>query len=228
MNEIIEINRFLLISGLFWITGFALLIVIFSQTVFYRDRRYLSMKILLTGIVLIAAGTVLNFFRIPTSKLLVTRAVELKVEHVPVFEKDKAFSLKEISIDPLNKSHKRNSTHIVDNTVALFYDGYIKLPLLKFKPGEYCLEFTARGTDAMDEYAILEVSFESLNSNRYLIPRRLEYVTLNRMERTYTVFFTIERETVGRLRISFVNDDLDDTGKRDRNAWVKNISLGKK
>jgi hypothetical protein len=228
MNEIIEINRFLLISGLLWVTGLAFLIVIFSQAVFYRNRRYFSKKILLTGGVLIAAGIVLNFFRIPTSKLLVTRAAGIKIEHVPVFEKEKAFSLKEISIDPLNKSHKRNSTHIVDNTVALFYDGYIKLPLLKFKPGEYRLEFFGRGTDAMDEYAILEVSFDSLNRNHYLIPRRLEYVTLNRMERTYTVLFTIESETVGRLRISFVNDDLDSSGKRDRNAWVRDIRLGKK
>lgn len=225
MNEIIEINRFLLVSALLWVTGLALLIVVFSQAVFYRDRRYLSVKILLTGAVLIAAGIVSNIFRIPTYKLLVTRVVGLNAEHVPVCDSDREFSLKELSIDPHNKSHKRNSTQVIDNTAALFYNGYIKLPVMKFGEGEYRLEFTARGTDAMDEYAILEVEFESLGSNGYLLPRRLEYITLNRMERIYAVPFVVERETVGRLKISFVNDDLEESGKRDRNAWVKGICL---
>jgi len=37
--------------------------------------------------------------------------------------------------------------------------------------------------------------------------------------------FRVNRPGIGRVRISFVNDDLEPGGKRDRNAWIKDIKI---
>ncbi|MCP4156068.1 MAG: hypothetical protein GY757_50580, partial [bacterium] len=124
-----------------------------------------------------------------------------------------------------------NTTEIIAQTAALFFEGDIKTPLVKFKGGHYTLNFTARGSKAWDEYSILRVDYRELDENNYLLLKKSAYVNLTATMEHYQIPFQTTNTTqsaIGRLEISFVNDDLEPGGKKDRNAWVKEIKIESK
>ena len=43
----------------------------------------------------------------------------------------------------------------------------------------------------------------------------------------WSLGFKVETPVIGRVTLSFVNDDLEPGLKKDRNAWVKNIKIKK-
>lgn len=222
MIEVVKINWVLMAGHACWILGAAIMAAILSIMEFARFSRKPT-KLLWVSAGLIVVGILLINFKIPTSKLLVSRVSGLDEAGLVSCEDSIAFQVKELQLDGLNGRHKRNTRDIIDNTLALFYDGYIRTPLVKFKPGEYMVGFEARGTRALDEYAAVKVEFERLEGH-YLIVKQAKLIVLNPVMKKREVRFRVKEPSIGRIKISFVNDDLV-PGKEDRNVWIKNISI---
>ncbi len=222
MIEVVKINWVLMAAHACWILGGAMIAAVLSIMEFNRSSRK-PIKLLWVSAGLIVLGVLLINFKIPTSKLLVSRVSNLNEAGLVSCEDSIAFPVKELQLDGLNGRHKRNTRDIIDNTLALFYDGFIRTPLVKFKPGDYMVEFKARGTRALDEYAAVKVEFECLEGH-YLIVKQTKFIVLNPVMKKREMRFRVEESSVGRIKISFVNDDLV-PGKEDRNAWIKNISI---
>lgn len=222
MMEVVKINWVLMAAHACWILGAAMIAVVLTIMEFNRSARK-PIKLLWVSTGLIVVGILLLNFKIPTAKLLVSKVSNLDEAGLVSCEDSIAFQVKELQMDGLNGRHKRNTRDIIDNTLALFYDGFIRTPLVKFEPGEYMVGFEARGTRALDEYATVKVEFERLEG-RYLIVKQAKFIVLNPVMKKREMRFRVKEPSIGRIKISFVNDDLV-PGKRDRNVWLKNISI---
>jgi len=220
MNEIVKINWMVLASFFLWVTGFALLL---AALVVMKKRKL--KKAIFISVVLIVAGGVLYFFKMPSDKLLVSRVSVVDIDKCIPVDGGLSFAVRDLGLDALNRGHKRNTTGLRDNTAALFYGGYIKTPFITFPGGDYAVVFHARGTRAKEEYAILKVEFEHLDDANYLITEESRYIPLNKSMRRWVTPFRVNRPGIGRVKISFVNDDLEPGSKRDRNAWIKDIKI---
>jgi len=209
-----------LASFFLWVTGLAVLIA----ALVVMGKRKIKKAIVLS-VILIVAGGVSYLFKMPSDRLLISRvSVVDKGKCIPV-DGGMAFVVRDLGLDALNRGHKRNTTDIKDNTAALFYGGYIKTPFITFPEGDYAVVFHARGTRAKEEFAILKVEFEQLNNAGYLLTEESRYIPLNKSMRRWLTPFRVNRPGIGRVKISFVNDDLEPDGKRDRNAWIKDVKI---
>jgi hypothetical protein len=224
MTEIVKINWVLMAGHACWVLGTAIILTLLTVMEFSRSNRKVPVKMFVVSVGLIVLGVLLLNFRIPTSKLLVSRVTGLNEGTLVSCDVSVSFPVNDIRMDELNGRHERNTTAILDNTLALFYDGFMVTPLVKFKPGEYAAEFSARGTKALDEYAAVKVEFERLEGE-YLISRVQRFIVLTPDMRKWEMRFPVKEQSIGRIKISFVNDDLEAGGKRDRNVWVKDIGI---
>ncbi len=188
---------------------------------------YFSKKLFLICGVLIVTGVVLNFFKLPSENLLVAKLSDVDETKCITMGEELAFFHKDLNLNRLNRKHKHNRTGIRDNTAALFYDGYIKTPFIKFEKGDYLVNFDARGSEAWEEFSILKIDFETLDLNRFLLVKNSKYIQLTREMKPWSMEFKVKAPIIGRVKVSFVNDDLEPGGKRDRNAWVKDIKIRK-
>ncbi|HLP57538.1 MAG TPA: hypothetical protein VK186_01855 [Candidatus Deferrimicrobium sp.] len=224
MIEIVKINWILIVAHAGWLLGAAIILTLLAIMEFSRSPRQIPVKMFGVSFGLIVFGFLLLNFKIPTSKLLVSRITGLNEAGLSACVNSLSFPVSDIKMDELNGRHERNSTDIVDNTLALFYDGFMVTPLVKFNPGEYMVEFKARGTKALDEYATVKVEFEKLEG-QYLIVKTHRFIILSKAMEKHGMKFPVENDGIGRIKITFVNDDLESGGKKDRNVWLKDISL---
>ncbi len=242
MIELIKINWLAVVSGLLWITGLSLalaglcrmefLFLKHKKPIIPEDSRksFFSKKLFLMSAVLMVIGGLLTLFKMPSSHLLVTKLLnvdETKCIHMDG-EKELAFSIKDLKLDPLNRAHKRNRTDIRDNTAVLFYSGFIKTPVIEFEAGDYVTVFYARGSKAWEEFSILKIEFETLDPSYYLTAKKSKYIQLTGKMKPWALGFKVETTVIGRLKLSFVNDDLEPGLKKDRNAWIKDIKIKKR
>ncbi|MCP5106856.1 MAG: hypothetical protein GY950_25960, partial [bacterium] len=182
MTEIIKINWILMAANGCWILGAAVIAARLSIMEFTRRSGKIEKfprKLLLLSAGLIVLGAVLINFKIPTFKLLVPKITHLDETRLRSCDRDIVFPLNDLKMDIMNGRHKRNTTGIIDNSLALFFDGYIQAPMMKFGAGDYTVSFSAWGTKAMDEYAALKIEFERLENN-YLIVREMKLISLIR------------------------------------------------
>ena len=209
-----------LASFFLWVTGFAVLLA----ALVLMEKRKIK-KAIITSIVLIVAGGVSYLFKMPSDKLLVSRVSVVDRDKCLPVDGGLSFAVRDLGLDALNRGHRRNTTGIRDNTAALFYGGYIKTPFITFPEGDYAVVFHARGTRAKEEYAILKVEFDQLDNADYLVTEESRYIPLNKSMRRWLTPFRVNRPGIGRVKISFVNDDLEPGSKRDRNAWIKDVKV---
>ena len=226
MIEIVKINWVLMAAHAFWIVGASIILALLTTMQFSRSSHKVPIKLFGLSVGMIVLGILLLSFKIPTSKLLVSRITGLNEAALGTCDSPVSFPVNAIKMDELNGRHERNTTAILDNTLALFYDGFLYTPLLTFKPGEYVVGFNARGTKALDEYATIKVEFEKLEG-QYLIPRFQQFMVMTSDMKKYEMKFPVKEQSIGRIRISFVNDDLETGGKKDRNVWIKDINITK-
>lgn len=241
MIELIKINWLAVVSGLLWITGLSLavaglyrmkfLFLKLKKSLIPKDSREssFSKRLFLMSAVLVVTGGLLTLFKMPSSHLLVTKLLnvdETKCIHMDR-EEELAFSVKDLKLDPLNRAHKRNRTDVRDNTAVLFYSGYIKTPVIKFEAGDYVTVFDARGSKAWEEFSMLKIEFETLDPGDYLTAKKSKYIQLTGNMKPLSLVFKVETPVIGRVKLSFVNDDLEPGLIKDRNAWVKDIKIKK-
>jgi hypothetical protein len=241
MSELIKINWLAVVSGLLWITGLSIALagLCRMEFLFLKHKKSIipgdfrknlfSKRLFLMSAVLVVIGGLLTLFKMPSSHLLVTKLLnvdETKCIHMDR-EEELSFSIKDLKLDPLNRAHKRNRTDIRDNAAVLFYSGFIKTPIIKFEAGDHIIVFNARGSDAWGKFSILKIEFETLDRGDYLTAKKSKYIQLTGKMKPWSLGFKVERPVIGRVTLSFVNDDLEPGLKKDRNAWIKDIKIKK-
>jgi hypothetical protein len=234
MREIIEINWWAIVSGLLWITGLALILSLFCIIEFIRNKKVsdsqINLKkgfvrrILALGIGLVVLGILTSFLGMPTNRLLVSTFKNIQKSSI-MNHQDMSYKPQDFTIDPLNRGYKQNTTRIRDNTIVLFNDGFIKTPLRRFPVNNFKVTFRARGSRALDEYSIILVEYQKLVKDLYLVTMESKFYQLAKNFRDYALSFKVGKQAIGRIKITFVNDDLQPRRKRDRNVWIKDITI---
>jgi hypothetical protein len=112
-----------------------------------------------------------------------------------------------------------------DNTMVLFWDGFIHTPFIRFKKGDYKLEFEAKGSRAKDECAKIKVEFAVPDENNYLITRTVKYIELTGVMKRYRIDFKTGTDTPGKIRITYFNDLYVPEVKEGRDVWLKNLTI---
>ena len=223
MIETIKINWLLMAGHACWVLGAAIVLTLVCIAINNNQSPRKPVKILAGAVLLAIAGILILQFKIPTPRLLVSKISGLETNSIIACNKPITFTREHLFMDILNGRHKRNTTHVIENTMALFYNGYVQTPMLELPVGVYNIHVTARGTKAMDDYSVLKVEFQRLEGD-YLIPRAVNFITLNPDMIKRRTRLRIKEPAKGRLKILFVNDDLE-PGKRDRNVWLKDITI---
>ncbi|MCP4216685.1 MAG: hypothetical protein GY765_18680 [bacterium] len=236
MQEVIKINWVPVLSGLMCVSGLALLLAEFCIGKFSKNGAAGKPKTpRLIAAVLLPAGLLLYPFKMPTDNIFVTRIVSMDSSKTLTFAGEVlSFQVPDLTLDRFNRKHKDNSSHIKDNTAALFYDGYMETPPVNFDKGSYQITFWARGSRVNDQYAILKIQVRMPDKNGYLLAPTTEYHELTGKMEHYVIPMEVPVSTVGWITISFVNDFdagqawIKDKKHSDRNAWVKDITIWKK
>lgn len=231
MSEIIKFNWLQPLSMLCLIAALALAIVFLSfKIVPGADGQSKKNRILLAAAAFLALSGILCCFKMPSRHLLISTLTGMDNNLVLKWD-DKApkfFSARELIIDYKNAQHPRNRTDIRENTSCLFFNGFISTPFIHFEPGEYSLTFSARGSFAFDQNAILSAEFSAPDADNYLIAAKQLYFRLTPTLENYKMDFSVSGKTIGRIRLHFVNDHLEPNQRRDRNAFIKDVMIWKK
>ena len=238
MNEKIQINWLLLVSPFLWTLGSAVIVALLGHMQFLnasagikcRDfiKKPLFRKGVLIGICLIISGFLLNFARIPSDKLIAVKLEQQKPGLHPLKTLDAGslyFPPQVLEIDAHNKSHILNNEKMKNNTMVMFWDGYIRTPFLHFKKGNYTIEFQAKGSKAEDEYSQIKVEFEIPDKNNYLVTEKVLYFELTDKMQTYHMSVQSPADTIGRFRITYFNDLYLPKTKEGRDVWIRNLMI---
>ena len=126
-------------------------------------------------------------------------------------------------MDAHNKNHILNNEKMKNNTMVLFWDGYIRTPFLHFKKGNYMIEFQAKGSKAEEEYSRIKVEFETPDKNNYLVTKAEHYFELTDKMEPYRMSIQTPADTIGRIRITYFNDLYLPETKEGRDVWIRNL-----
>ena len=238
MKEIVNINRLLLAAPLLCALGIALFISMlglmeYSRTSYNLKRSdFIKKRLFKTGVWisagLIITGIILFQFRIPSDKLIVVKINQIKPNawvQWPPTANSFHFTPAELTIDAHNKSHIQNNEGMIDNTISLFWDGFIQTPFIRFGKGEYTVEFLAKGTRAEDEFSKIKVEFEIPDKNNLLVTRSIIYFELTKTMKPYRMNFKVEAESIGRIRITYFNDVFIPKTGKGRDVWIKEFTI---
>jgi hypothetical protein len=237
MIETIQINWLLLVAPFLWILGIAVFVALvgvmhFSRVITamkYRDfiNKTFARIGCLVGAGLIISGFLLNYAKIPSHQLIVVKIDKQKLTPLRTIatETPILFLPKELKMNPQNKNHILNNEKMIENTMVLFWDGYIQTPFIEFKKGDYAIEFQAKGSRAENEFSKLKIEFEIPDKNNYMCTTASTYIELTGNMKIYRMDFQTTTKTLGRIRITYFNDlYIPETGK-GRDVWIKEVKI---
>jgi len=237
MNETVLINWLLLISHFLWISGVAVMFASVSIAVYVNRKQHRKLKeyfktptmhwMIWSSAFLLVSGLLLFQFKLPSQNLVVVHVKPANNGTPLMTVGDMRMSLlpRQLRIDPQNRSHPVNNEKMKNDTIALFWDGFVSTPYMHFLEGEYHVRFQARGTEAAKEFSKIKVEFESPDRFGYLKIRKKVYITLNEKMNRYSLSFPVPQATTGRIRITYYNDlQIAGTGK-GRDVWLRDITI---
>jgi hypothetical protein len=238
MKEIVNINWLLLAAPSLCVLGIALVISMlglmeYSSVSCNLNRRdFIKKKLFKTGVRisagLIITGIILFQFKIPSDKLIVVQISKVKpdasIQWLPTGNV-LHFAPAELTIDAHNKSHILNNEGMIDNTISLFWDGFIQTPFIRFEKGDYTVEFLAKGTKAEDEFSKIKVEFETPGKDNDLATQSIIYFELTKTMNPYRMNFKTGVETIGRIRLTYFNDIFIPKTGKGRDVWVKEFTI---
>lgn len=220
-----------------WILGIAIFVALagvmhfsrVSTALKYRDfiKKPFTRIGCLVGAGLIISGFLLNYAKIPSRQLIVVKIDKQELPRLRSISTEAPilFSPKELKMNPQNKNHILNNEKMIDNTMTLFWDGYIQTPFIEFKKGDYAIEFQAKGSRAEEEFSKVKIEFELPDKNNYLCTTASTYIELTGNMETYRMDFQTTANTMGRIRITYFNDIyIPETGK-GRDVWIKDLNI---
>lgn len=244
MIETVKINWMLLLALFLWAVGVALVVVLvglmeyretsagLSRREFWKQR--LVMRTLLIITVLGVSGLVFMFLKLPSGNLIAVKVKKLAQERLVKIEAGVGFLPGNLHMDSHNKSHILNNEKMKDNTMVMFWDGYMRTPFFCFPAGDFTFEFTARGSYAGEEFAKLKIELEVPDKNNYLVVHTVKYIELNDQFMRYSMNFQIDPGAVegcgmvGRVRVTYFNDLYLPEVKAGRDVWIKEVSIKKR
>jgi hypothetical protein len=236
MIETIHINWLLLAAPFLLLLGAGMLLALVGVMEFLNAsrgvrrgdflQRSVCKSVVIISLALVVIGVGLYQFRLPAGQLIL---VEIKEPETGArweeINGSRLFLPHQLKMDGHNKSHVLNNKGMKDNTMAMFWDGYIRTPFLRFKKGGYAVEFLAKGSRAEGEYSRLKVEFESPGEHNYLVVRDAKYIELSSKMAGYRMDFNIPADTIGRVRITYFNDIYIPETKKGRDVWLKNLKI---
>lgn len=237
MTETIQINWLLLIAPFLWILGIAVIVFLLGLMEFSKVSKgisradFLKRRLFKAGLLvsagLIIGGLVLNLVSLPSDKFIAVKLETHSRDRFQVVPDRLSFAPGALLMDGHNKSHLLNNEGMKDNTMVLFWDGYIRTPFLRFKPGGYRIEFRAKGSKAEDEFSKIKVEFEVPDENNYLVTNRVKYIELTSRMADYAMDFQSETDTIGRVRLTYFNDLYLPEIKKGRDVWLRDVNVKK-
>jgi hypothetical protein len=236
MTETIQINWLLLIAPFLWLLGIAVTIALVAIMEFLKNSKrmtrseFLKKPLFKTGVIvsvgLIAGGLTLGLFKIPSDKLIAVKIGRGAGTPGIVKMADRlSFSPGELQMDSHNKSHRMNNDGMIDNTMVLFWDGYIQTPFIQFKKGHYRVEFRARGSRAKEAFSKIKVEFEVPGEDNYLETQTVKYIQLSNRMAVYAMGFQSKTGTPARIRVTYFNDLYIPETRKGRDVWLKDIEI---
>lgn len=241
MNETVYINWLLLISHFLWILGAAVMLASISIAIFVTHRQssgkagtfkeYIKNPTFQWAVwcsaLLLLLGVVLFQFKLPSQNLVAVKVTPIANGKALMVMDDIPISLAPgaLNIDTQNKSHPLNNKKMKNDTISLFWDGFVSTPFMHYTKGVYRFDFNARGTKADNEFAKIKVEFEASDRFNYLKTRKKVYITLNNNMNRYSVSFPITQNTIGRVRITYFNDVQMADSLKGRDVWLQGISI---
>jgi len=236
MTETIQINWLLLIAPFLWVLGIAVTIALLGLMEFLKNSKrmkrseFLKKPLFKIGIIisvgLIVTGLILSLFKIPSDKFIAVKIGEPTTQIVKMGNL-LSFSPGELKMDNHNKSHRMNNENMVDNTMVLFWDGYIQTPFIQFKKGHYSVEFRARGSRAKDAFSKIKVEFEIPGEDNYLETQTVRYIELSNRMAVYNMDFQTETAAMGRIRVTYFNDLYIPETRKGRDVWLRDVKVKK-
>ncbi len=249
IQETILINWVLVFSHFLWILGAAVITSVLAWHYFSAvkrnptrtsgngKRKYAGFmefvktpfikKMLFFSVLLIICGLLINRFKIPHKKLIIAQVNQSQLPQLDwqVKKEPLHFPPSLLKMDGHNKGHTLNGRDMRNNTMMLFWDGFIQTPFLRFNEGDYQVKFRAKGTPAKKEFPQIKVEFEIPDKNGYLFTKRIIYFKLSPQMKTYNLKFNVPKsQTVfGRIRITYFNDLHIRGTKRGRDLWLKDV-----
>lgn len=240
MIETIQINWLLLIAPFLWVLATAIVIALLGLMKFFKTSKgmkpgeFIKKPLFKIGIIvsagLIIAGLILSLFRIPSDNLIAVKVKERERGSrfkCAAMEELLSFSPGELKMNRQNKTHRLNNEGMKDNTMVLFWDGFIRTPFIQFKPGDYRVEFRARGSKAKEEYSKVKIEFEISGEKDYLVTQKVKYIELSGRMADYGMDFQVKTGTIGRIRVIYFNDLYVPETREGRDVWLRDIKIKK-
>lgn len=242
---IVKINWLILIAPFFSILGIAILLFLIALMEFKRRSCTIKPSIFIrqkfvkvsfwAAFGLILSGIVLFQFKLDSSNLIVEKISntyintysQYQLVSYPVNSNDFVLPPSQLIIDDHNNTSPFNHEKMKEDTIVLFWDGFIQTPFITLSPGRYYVEFLAKGSRAEDEYPKLKIQFEIPNENLYLVTHAIRYIELTPRFKPYRLSFEVKQETNGRIQVAYFNDLYVADKRRGRDVWIKEFHISK-
>ncbi len=224
MIETVYINWFQLLSIALFLLALAVIlslaIISFQlEKPIPKSGLWLSLGLVLTSLLLFS-------LQLPSGNVVAVKLTEPKTGlQLESIDDERSFSPKELKIDPQNKRHHLNKAGMKNNTMVLFWDGFIRTPFLRFQPGQYNIRFRAYGTEAKGAFPKIKVEFETPTERNYLAVTKRSYIQLSKTITTYNMPFQVNKSAIGRIRITYFNDLQEVGTQKGRDLWLDDVTI---
>jgi len=239
--EFAAVDWWFIFNNSLWILGAAIVLITFSYHEYLVSRKKVKFldilktlsfkKYSILGLTLVVAGLSLSEINLGRKGLLKYIFVDYNVYDLRKikaleFYQSKSFQNNELEMNIRNSTEDKFEYPIEKGLVVMAWNGYVGTPFLKLQKGNYIFEFEARGSKADNEYAKTLVFFVVLKRRMLTVQKLIEPQELSEEMRMYSFKFEVKKEEVGKIRIQFINDRVDDKG-RDRNVWIRGVKISR-
>jgi hypothetical protein len=231
-----------LFTNAMWIIGGAFILTVISYAEFLISRKksrrrelYAARSVrnwLFIGFILVVSGYALSpneyFIAKETLHFVDLKTYDIKAISARQIRSEEPFSYQDIEmlIVTDKDDYRRYPFDDATATIIMGWDGLLGTPFVAFEKGEYALEFEASGSEAGGEFAKILVFIVTLKKIRLSLKELLADQDLSAKRRLYSFTFQAEAGQVGKARIQFHNDALDEKGG-DRNVFIGKIKIKK-
>ncbi|MCP5045787.1 MAG: hypothetical protein GY940_01345 [bacterium] len=234
MTETVYINWLLLAAHFLWISAAAIVLSLLGIFVYLRTpgspaRDFLERPTVRTGVrlsaCLILAAVLLIPFKLPSNGLIAVKIKEPQTAQWETITGERLFPSHDLKLNPQNNKLRANNPGIPANTIVLYRDGSARTPFFRFRKGNYSIRFRSWGTQAKGVFPKIKVEFESPDKNDYLVIGKRLYINLTKETKTYSMPFHTDKDTIGRVRITYFNDIQISGTYKGRDVWIDELTI---
>lgn len=235
--EFVVVDWRLIFLNFLWILGAAIILITLSYHEFLASQKKIEFwhifkassfkKYSILGLILIALGLFLSPIssgRQTSSKYFFIDYNVFDSGRIKPIEFSESINFRNDEMEMKNPAGDNLQYPIENGYIVMLWNGYVGTPFIKLFKGNYILEFEARGSKADNEIAKFFVFFVALKKRMLTMQKLLETKELSETMKTYSLKFEVEKKAVGKIRIQFYNDRVDEKGG-DRNVWIRGMKI---